>query len=348
MDDIQIPPKLSRAEALAWMDEQEEKLKRVLSKLRMLRNALAPVNSLPDELLLSIFSLLSSTDAWTARPRGGSLWLSVVGTCQRWRNIAHSFPPLWSRIDFGNDVSKLRYAHHFIRLSGDVPLKVSLYRDRNRTTMDEITGILLPHLSRIENLQFTLRGSNIHQLLPVLTCSAPLLRVLCLRQDASSRSLLLERQDSVMIPRIFDSDAPLLEQLTLKHVSVNWTTSIFQGLSVLDIASENPIYTPTMESFLDVLDACPKLQALRLVDAGPELPRGTVEYPEPLRSVHLAELRRLTLSARCINVAWIAAHLEVPSSTVLRLSSDMESDAEDLSHLLPRNILKLGKSRLSV
>ncbi|KAF8263419.1 hypothetical protein EI94DRAFT_1501980, partial [Lactarius quietus] len=72
--------------------------------LRHRRNALAPVSSLPTEVVLTIFSLVRA--ASTSLPfilgeRPDHLaWLRVAHVCHQWREIALNHSLFWSHIDF--------------------------------------------------------------------------------------------------------------------------------------------------------------------------------------------------------------------------------------------------------
>jgi hypothetical protein len=75
----------------------------VLSTLRHRRNVLAPVSSLPTEVITPIFSFvrLSGTPQPGKKP-DHLAWLYVSHVCHHWREIALDLPLFWSHVDFTN------------------------------------------------------------------------------------------------------------------------------------------------------------------------------------------------------------------------------------------------------
>jgi hypothetical protein len=70
--------------------------------LRHHRNALAPVSSLPTEVITAIFSFLHLVPG--SSPLNGKpdhiAWLRVAHVCHQWREIALDLPLFWSHVDF--------------------------------------------------------------------------------------------------------------------------------------------------------------------------------------------------------------------------------------------------------
>lgn len=348
-DDISIPPGLATPEARVWIDAQESRILRTLSRLRELRNSLAPVRVLPDDVLTTIFTLLSQSDTWTSYPTDLTplpqstahripTWLAVVHTCQRWRRLALSAPTLWTEVDFGIDKSRgFQLSRYFIRLSANATLTLSLLKDRQ--DLAEITDLTLQELYRVSELQVSLRAPKMAGFVARLNARAPALEALCLRQEYGRR--WLKTTDALVVPDLLNGYAPRLRQLTLKLVSVPWTSPLLRDLTALDLSHGNPQVTPTIDQFLSVLEACPQLLSLRINEAGPILPEG-VRYPDPTRYVSLPYLRRLVLAGNCADVAHMTAHLILPSTTILRLSADISDETQDFSDLLPRDTSRLG------
>ncbi|KAI0033960.1 hypothetical protein K488DRAFT_46559, partial [Vararia minispora EC-137] len=70
--------------------------------LRQKRNALAPVNRIPLELLAHIFAHLqaiSATSEPSINPRKRLEWIVVLRVCHRWYDAALFHPRLWCNIE---------------------------------------------------------------------------------------------------------------------------------------------------------------------------------------------------------------------------------------------------------
>ena len=72
--------------------------------LRRRRNALAPVSSLPTEIIETIFSLSHVPGTLPPSTLDGKPdhlpWLRVAHVCHQWREIALNQPLFWSHVDF--------------------------------------------------------------------------------------------------------------------------------------------------------------------------------------------------------------------------------------------------------
>jgi F-box-like len=80
----------------------DDKIKPLEDSIRVLkcrRNALAPISTLPPEILTEIFSILSHS-AYDNEKVGYLAWLWVTHVCHNWREIALNHPRLWSHINF--------------------------------------------------------------------------------------------------------------------------------------------------------------------------------------------------------------------------------------------------------
>ncbi|KAL1947442.1 hypothetical protein VTO73DRAFT_14403 [Trametes versicolor] len=85
-------------------------MRKEISQLRSIHNLVAPVNSLPPELLIMIFSL------------AGDDLVSVTHVCQHWRDVALHAPGLWTHV--GN--TSPEGVKTYLRRSKELPLDISL------------------------------------------------------------------------------------------------------------------------------------------------------------------------------------------------------------------------------
>ena len=95
-------------EANSWeyqqqaIDTEIESLEESIRELRC-RNSLAPISSLPTEIIAIIFSILRLSNAPLAGGKRDHLaWLRVTHVCHQWRWIALNNPLFWAHIDFTN------------------------------------------------------------------------------------------------------------------------------------------------------------------------------------------------------------------------------------------------------
>ena len=68
--------------------------------LRLRRNALSPISTLPPEVLAAIFSLLCPPSSPDRNPDHHIARLRVSHVCHQWRQIALNQPLLWSNVNF--------------------------------------------------------------------------------------------------------------------------------------------------------------------------------------------------------------------------------------------------------
>jgi hypothetical protein len=75
-----------------------------IRSLRQRRNALAPVSSLPTEVITAIFSFLSlpGTPQLGKKPAHPLPWLHGAYVCHQWREIALDLTFFWSHVDLTN------------------------------------------------------------------------------------------------------------------------------------------------------------------------------------------------------------------------------------------------------
>ena len=90
---------------LQAIDDEIRSLEESIRALRSRRNALAPVSSLPIEVLTTIFTLLhgpvASSPLTRPKEKPDHLpWIRVAHVCHHWRDIALNQPLFWSHVDF--------------------------------------------------------------------------------------------------------------------------------------------------------------------------------------------------------------------------------------------------------
>ncbi|TFK71281.1 hypothetical protein BDN72DRAFT_469537, partial [Pluteus cervinus] len=145
-DDVQIHNK--PAEKRAKIDEEILLLRERIRKLSAMRNSLAPVASLPSEILDKIFGLAQTKlDKEVGKSTvDGKIMLWITRVCRQWRSIALDNPLLWAEI---NETNR-RWAVECIKRSK----KSSLIVDACSTSgwQDGFFEGLLQEMPRIQQL----------------------------------------------------------------------------------------------------------------------------------------------------------------------------------------------------
>ncbi|TFK67801.1 hypothetical protein BDN72DRAFT_745114, partial [Pluteus cervinus] len=83
-------------EEIAQMEATIQLLKARIMAFRVARNALAPINQLPADVLIEIFALVGCQDG------EANHLLSIPNVAHMWRQIALSYPQLWATFDSSN------------------------------------------------------------------------------------------------------------------------------------------------------------------------------------------------------------------------------------------------------
>jgi len=329
---------MSRSDARAWIDTETRRLQQSIMALTAIRNTLAAVDNLPDEILVKIFWHLALSVRPCLGPIGqispgsGISVLAVAKVCRRWRNIALWTPQLYTFIDARN----IYITRTFLSRSCNIPVNVYMQSDTSSTNIHGTMAEIKPHFSRVRELQCRARYQSLSALtLHVDSLPAPMLESLHLEQTPIRR--ILTSNDSVVISGIFNSYTPALRRLYLAHVSILWSSPIFAGLTELHLLFQHPFTSPSMVTFLKVLENCPLLEVLTLVRAGPTLEADFLEYPSPLRVVELTRLREIYLQlSRPIDIQHVVAQLDIPPTAILTICCQLDSD-QDFSVVLPRD-----------
>ena len=115
-------------------------LENAVTELNTLRSYLRPINRLPPELIVHIFSYLG----------GGTFVVPASQVCRRWRNVALDMPSLWTVIREEDDVFT---AQCFMERSRRAKLDVSfIVNMRAPDDFSILRNLVIPHAMRIRRL----------------------------------------------------------------------------------------------------------------------------------------------------------------------------------------------------
>lgn len=243
-------------------------------KFKTNRNSVVPINSLPMEILCSIFAAVGDN----ARDK-----LHITGTCNLWRTIALNYPFMWTSIDLST-LSSLSMISTVLSRGMGHPLRIKCH-DLN----DLLLRSVMSELPRIQELDMTLTRASYDGF---FLTKAPTLK----RLSVSN----LNPHSPYRIT--YHSDLPILEQLSLVDCQMSFTSVNLGNLRELYIHSSSDCLLPRVlihgdRNIVSLLGDCPNLECLSL--QGPCLQSYPLVHRAPptilVKSSHLKSMR-LSLS----------------------------------------------------
>ncbi|KAH9949130.1 hypothetical protein B0H21DRAFT_154796 [Amylocystis lapponica] len=275
-----------------------------IEQLGSLRNTLAPINRLPNELLVEIFSGLTQD-----RPESTDV-THASHVCRHWRHLALTNAKLWCNIW----LPRRKQALENLRRSKGALIHVS-HDDQEAVCVGYSTAlsvaIVVPHTHRVKSLRLSLCDTMLESMQAFALSAAPHL------QELSLEKLCFDVYDICDGPIIFKDDLPALRSLSLSSVTIPWSSRILKNLVHLQL-----VYThvqnslPTLQRLLDILEQCPGLECLILRHSEPA---DTLAMPVT-RQVDLPCLSTLRLESTFPRrIATLLEHLSIPADTAMRL-----------------------------
>ena len=294
------------------IDVEIKSLEESLRALKLRRNALQPISSLPSEIFAAIFSAscLPRIPSSGGKPARTRTRLRISHVCHQWREIALNQPLLWSHINF--DTVSSAGATEILARAKSVPLYME--------TRDARFGLFLEEVqARLPHIRYLSIGSEyfeaLYHELATLVSPAPTLEYLslCCQENENMRYTLIIRD----LDGLFGGSTPRLSYLKLRNCNINWNSPLFKGLKYLKIVTPNKTTRPTLAVWLDALDEIPQLKTLTLHSASPV----AVHFPFDVeRTVTLPSLTHLDILASFPDCALALAHLILPALTSLCLA----------------------------
>lgn len=287
-----------------------------------LHNLRLPMSRLPTELFHEIFMLVAFPDgqnfvnSGTRRriPKRDLSWLAITHVCRLWREITLSCANLWTHID----TSKRLLSIDSLERSATAPLEVIIDRHTEEEEIDAV-NFALAEIYRIRELEIRWRPLRLGQCTQLLESPAPILESF-LFSGASARM----HGRTVHLPStIFDGCSPELKSLTLIRATIPYQAPIFRGLTRLELFDIEPKDQPALRQLLSILSACPGLEKLGLVNAGPKEESSRIlekskAFIIPKASVKLLSLRDITIDSRTNAGKTLLTYIIVPP--VVRIS----------------------------
>lgn len=339
-----FPPELSRrvTDELPQVSSYEAKLKEAKTAMNLSRNSctdIAPINSLPDEILSRIFNLvldaqLRATDNGLQPLSPNQINICSL-VCCRWRQVSISLGTLWSRIDInlaGSSKQHLARAMVHAARAGHAPLDVRISDNFYADVADPLDGIfaeisqfLASIAPRIRSL--TLSINCYGKLYPTVTracfasCVPGVLTRLAL--DARSDYRFFEAaEEPQMESQLIEVHKQVLEDLWL-HVTVlqlhrfylPWTSKAYHGLTRLHFTGSAFNAYISKQQLIKILESSPQLRVfhfgLRIIDPF---------SADPLVPVHLECLEVLVWESTYADQLGTFLRLLTPGSSPLQVS----------------------------
>ena len=310
---------MNSSQANSWerlqqaIDTEIFSLEESIRALRLRRNALSPISSLPSEVLTIIFSLLCppSTDR---NPDRHLARLRVSHVCHQWREMALNYPFLWSHVDF-TDLSLVGATEILVRaksaplyLEARVPDR--LWDDVRYTTFRKEVQARIPY---VYHLSISAGIFYLHRTLEEFVSSAPTLESLSLFSSRGYRNKTTG--DHIVVPAtLFSGSTPRLSSLKIRNCEISWESPLLKGLRHLELLSLPAKARPELTTWLDALDEMPGLETLALHSLSPIAPF------DVKRAATLPSLTHLEMFSSPGDCALILAHLDLPALTALSVT----------------------------
>lgn len=247
-------------------------LENAVTELNTLRSDIRPINRLPSELLIHIFSFLG----------GGTPVVPASQVCRRWRDVALDTPSLWSII---REEDHVRAAECFMERSRHAELDFSFIIDM-RTPGDFVIlrNLVIPHATRIRRLHIDVysdRSYEFYRMLAERDFLLPGLEHFSIRMnqpgwyDDTHYGPLPSRES-------FFGESEFFERLTFRAISPLPThlSGTIKSLTLADRVFD-------LDALLECLDAAPNLEYLALLNSVPH----TFEFTATGTVVSLNRLR---------------------------------------------------------
>ena len=326
MTDGPVKGKFLQIRTLGAINTEIESQQEFTHALRYRHNTLAPISSLPNEIIAAIFFLLRSPGT-VGRP-DIHLVLRVAHVCHLWREIALSHPSLWCHLNFTTVnaagateiLSRAKMAPLY--LEAKVPLR---HWDDDRFLA--LQKELQTHISHIHHLRISAEHFRLHTTLEGLVSPAPTLDHLSL----SIETCPSRRPSQVSVPdTLFNGITPRLSSLQLCNCNISWKSPLLKGLENLTLSVST---RPSLTHWLDALDEMPQLRRLVLDTASPITPRLPFDVR---RTVTLPFLIHLDISASVLDCGLALAHLVLPALNSLYVTTRSgHMTANDMRKILP-------------
>ncbi|KAJ6518125.1 hypothetical protein C8R47DRAFT_1031516 [Mycena vitilis] len=293
-----------------------------IASLKAKRNAMAPICSLPNELMTRILTIY----AVETESLFNLKWTKVIFVCHRWHALALAAQPLWGFINakYGG-----KRAHRLIiqlKRSVVAPLSLKFHFSDKPFYVD----YALEHAQRIAQLEVAGEAQYVYELIDRLSdFELPILSSLSV-DPRWKRDELPEGFIQALPSALLDGRLPNLRELTLQSIAFPWSS--LSGLESLSLSKCNDSSDSPLSGFdglLQMLSACPQLRNLKLY----------LCIPPPVldqlyAAVNLPALAWLRLCDPVRSCEVLLNHLRLPPTTSIEILLQGVRKGSDIRQIL--------------
>lgn len=341
--DLSILRSLGGQEGYEWLKNEERKTISYLLAIRSLMNARVPINRLPEELLgMIILAAAKLVKTSSKNPHNDEglrpyMWIWFTHVCRQWREAALRQTQLWKFID----VARPDRARFFMQRSKTIPVHVFYHNPAPNLSragaeckqkISSLINLIKPNCHRISALSISVPETMMEYAFKGLTFPLPGIRELELTSSKDVQGFDFFDWSPLVYDPVTDTNQHPLRRLSLSGVIIPLSSSYYRGLEELVLCNQYPKrhhnlrHCPTLSTFLDILESCPKLKRMELHRAGPMIETaGTVPKD---RLVELPNLLHLSLCKESEDSAPLLSHLKLPSSTTIDINYNFDSQQE--------------------
>jgi len=318
----------SRTAAYSVINKEIDGARWLVQSLLARRNSLAPISTLPPELLARIFRFLILEDLG----RFGvpmEFWFKATHVCRHWRQVALDDSSLWTRVTVMESSSSDWVSEMLVR-ARNAPLDINLMGEPGPGLLSKFP----PHISHTRKLRLCkLSMHHSEHVKDICALEAPALEHFEL--EFLARPPVPFRQ--LAGPTLFKGRTPRLRRLILSQISIPWSLIPHGQLTELKINLSRWTSIPNnsgpddSNQLVDFLINSPELKILVLQFCLPPM----LSHVSHGQAIHLPRLSHLCLGGSTPHVTSWLRKLELPSSAVLHLrciseSSSMHNDYQIL------------------
>ncbi|KAI9060797.1 hypothetical protein FKP32DRAFT_1678741 [Trametes sanguinea] len=279
-----------------------------LRGLRALLNAGVPINRLPNELLVEIFSYVQRDD------KHGIGWLHMLRVCRYWFCIIATTPWLWRRLVVGACTNILRTG---LARSKETVVSVetskTLFMDR---LLPQVLMLIESHTHRIGSLELDCVQPTTAVLLGDFLQTHEMPQMRCLRLWARTSEEGSAPALSLSLERL-----PKLRSLHTDGVKLLSSTSVFPQLRILDLTDQAPDAGTSLAPLINMVRNLVNIEELQLSVMGTQLPTNPAPIPVVHDKVELGKLRVLSMSMEAPLLSQLLNNIVVPAAARVRLNA---------------------------
>jgi len=311
---------------LRLLDDEIAKQVEILQALKQRRNEIAPVSSLPVEVLDQIFILLAPCASQLAELRP---LISITQVCRRWRSYALSSPRLWTTVV----LDSRDWTQEILARSRTALLTVHCVEldpwqwDRSLANLPKV---LHRHGHRLRALQATIPPEGVK-----LIQSWP-------KSTVRLESLAINFVQQTVLPDALVAHFPRLRTLSLLQSLFSWDpTAHYPHLTSLSLTAHN--LRGESPHFFDAIRQMPQLQELEIFDSLPTPPTRDLSVAFP--PIFLPNLRMLRLTDTMARIAYFMRHssLTVLHNVALHVSApDTVYTSDERARMFLDSLTRIG------